>query len=435
MAPPMASSTPTTATAAAAYWVASADSEKKKISAEESDWKLPGLGSSPPKSRTRNGGKPPVQWRKNSRRHLFNYSSSDESTSCSDWSEEDESSSEDESDDEGFVKPQSTRVIVEADPMLDFIERNSSCRQCNSEVKVNFDTTCLATSCELLCLNPACEYVDHSTPPAAANIPCNNVDNRQRTTDHSINVLFVLGFLSCGDGGKEAARVLGLLGLPNDTTMETRSFPLIESRIGGSIRQLAKDIVLETVTEEVRLTMAASPDFDDNDFSNWKRSVVEKEDGYVLPREKYPRLTASIDMGWQQKGSGRAFNSQSGHALYIGALTRKAISYCVKSKLCSGCDAMARRGLEGPAKAHECVKNHFGSSGAMESAAALDMIIQLYDEYKCILKVIVADDDSSNKATLAWSNADYMINNNCDRPPQVLIKKGKNKGQYKDRPG
>jgi hypothetical protein len=39
--------------------------------------------------------------------------------------------------------------------------------------------------------------------------------------DFAMNLLYVIGFLSCRDGGTEAGRVLGLLfGLPNDTTME-----------------------------------------------------------------------------------------------------------------------------------------------------------------------------------------------------------------------
>ena len=43
----------------------------------------------------------------------------------------------------------------------------------------------------------------------------NNEDDYERVTDYAVNVLYVLSFLSCGDGGNEAARVLGLLGLPN----------------------------------------------------------------------------------------------------------------------------------------------------------------------------------------------------------------------------
>ena len=44
-----------------------------------------------------------------------------------------------------------------------------------------------------------------------------------------LNVLYVLGFMGCGDGGREAAHVLGFLGLPNSTTMETRTFQIVDA--------------------------------------------------------------------------------------------------------------------------------------------------------------------------------------------------------------
>jgi hypothetical protein len=61
--------------------------------------------------------------------------------------------------------------------------------------------------------------------------------------------IYVLGFLSCGDGSKEAAHILGLLGLPNDTTtMETRSFNIIEERISPTLQQIGEEVLLQTLT-------------------------------------------------------------------------------------------------------------------------------------------------------------------------------------------
>jgi hypothetical protein len=42
---------------------------------------------------------------------------------------------------------------------------------------------------------------------------------------------------------------------------------------------------------------------------------------------------------------------------------------------------------------------------------------------------ICADDDSSTRSLLKWSNADYMKNNNTNTPPLVAITKGKNAGR------
>jgi hypothetical protein len=69
-----------------------------------------------------------------------------------------------------------------------------------------------------------------------------------------VNVLYVLGFMSMGDAHTEAARLLGLLGLPNDTTMESRSFAIIEQRIGPIIRSLCDEIVRDNVIEEAQLS-------------------------------------------------------------------------------------------------------------------------------------------------------------------------------------
>jgi hypothetical protein len=59
-------------------------------------------------------------------------------------------------------------------------------------------------------------------------------DNYERSSDYAVDVLYILGFISMGDGCTEEARLLGPFGLPNNTTMESRSFTIIEERIGLS---------------------------------------------------------------------------------------------------------------------------------------------------------------------------------------------------------
>ena len=411
------------------YWTPQKIKESRKTAPKEADWSLAGTGS-PPRSRTRGG----------SARVDDDLSSCDgaagslhEDSEDSDYSSGEEDDCDDESSNDedllGKEKPRSTRGIFEVDPLMDLIERNTRCKQCHGCIHVNVKTTCLATATTFLCVNKSCGYIDYCTPPAAASVPAIEDDNRVRNTDYAINVLFVLGFLSCGDGGKEAARILGLMGLPNDTTMETKSFPVIEERIGPTVRQLTDELLLENLTEEVRRSMIASPDYDDNDFFLWKQAIANP--AFELGRAKYPKLIVSTDMGWQQRGSG--WRSPSGHAFLVGALTRKPLFKCIKSKTCGICDKI--HGVaQGPVKQHICVKNHFGSSGAMEPAAVLEMVTAAFDSFFCVMETIVVDDDASTKAVLAWSNADYKINNNTDQVPQVPITRGKNKGQLQDRP-
>jgi hypothetical protein len=40
-------------------------------------------------------------------------------------------------------------------------------------------------------------------------------------------------FISLGDGCTKAARLLGFMGLQNDTTMQSRSFSMIEERVAA----------------------------------------------------------------------------------------------------------------------------------------------------------------------------------------------------------
>jgi hypothetical protein len=170
--------------------------------------------------------------------------------------------------------------------------------------------------------------------PATANVD-DKEDHYKRTTDYAVNVLYVLGFLSSGDGGAEASRLLGLLGLPNDTSMETRTFTKIESRLSTKLQKLSKDILLDNLIEEARLSFDANEGQDANDFEQWKQAL--KDPTMVVGIPKYAKIDCSFDMGWQQRSSGNKYASASGDALLVGCRTRKAVAIIVKSKVCNFC--------------------------------------------------------------------------------------------------
>jgi hypothetical protein len=126
-------------------------------------------------------------------------------------------------------------------------------------------------------------------------------------------------------------------------------------------------------------------------------------------------------MGWQQRSSGKRYNSPSGHAFFVGGLSRKPIAVQVKSKICNYCSSWnkkdANNGL--PVPTHLCTINHNGTSAAMEASAALDIIVDLFDRRHVSIARICIDDDASTPSMLKWCNADYMKNNNTTKPPQV----------------
>jgi hypothetical protein len=132
----------------------------------------------------------------------------------------------------------------------------------------------------------------------------------------------------------EAARILGMLGLPKDTTMQSRSFPTIEERSAPTIKQLHDEIMLENLTEEVRQSV------DTNCFHLWKSSL-DPQQGITLLTKNYPTVQGSYDTGWNQRG--QLMNSPSGHSFLVGKHTRKPIGYELKSKWCSFCSSHKRQ--------------------------------------------------------------------------------------------
>jgi hypothetical protein len=436
--------------ASMSYWgKLSISAQRGKLKPKEVDWKLPGSDGPPVLTRTRHGG----SGRPNLDRFVeVEDSSASEAEAEAEQLDEaeapeeaaavedidvqeevlDDGNDDEESDDDDCKKPSATRVIVEVDPLIELIENNCRCPDCEGKLKASLRTVCLASSLTLSCNNEYCGYIDSMRTPATADMnltqKTHRQDGKERMSDYAMNVLYVIGFLSCGDGGTEAGRILGLLGLPNDTTMERRSFTIIEERVFPAIEALAKDILLENLTEEVRQTVQ-----EPNDFELWKQSM---NGSLILDKSKYPKLRVSFDMGWQQRNSGNRYASLSGHAILVGAHTRKPIAFTLKCKACNFCKTFEKKRVDEAEEVpeHRCFKNHDGSSGAMEPIACLDLTIMLYRESNCAIEMICADDDSSTRALLKWSNADYMKNNKTTSPPTVPITKGPNKGKGHVRP-
>ena len=243
------------------------------------------------------------------------------------------------------TKPPNSRVLMEVDMLKNMMERHMFCPSCSSAVVISFPTVCIASGCRIQCSNELCNFVKVEKP-VTANFPLPAGHGSaliERSTDYAANILYVLGFISCGDGGKEAERILGLLGLSNATTMEKRSFGLIENRISQPIQSLTDEILLENLHIAVERHYNGRKHNDRLLYDMWKEQLLpanlEKE---LLPRHLYPELTNSADMGWQKRSSGNSYSSASGHALLVDSLTRKPIAAIVKSKICNICGTHER---------------------------------------------------------------------------------------------
>ena len=111
------------------------------------------------------------------------------------------------------------------------------------------------------------------------------------------------------------------------------------------------------------------------------------------------RISVSFDMGWQKKGTGHTYDSNSGHAYYIGVRAGNVVAMVVYSKKCTICDIAIAMGEE-PMEHEDCVRNYrTGSSKAMEATAALELILMLHGKGISV-EHIVSDDDSTMRAHL-----------------------------------
>ena len=126
-------------------------------------------------------------------------------------------------------------------------------------------------------MNEDCGYLFYADQPTPTTIHLERNDNFERSTDYAINVLYVLGFIAVGDGCTEAARTLGLLGLPNDTTMESRSFTIIEERLYPLLHEISEEIILQNLIKKAKLSMEASTTQDEHNFNTWKASLQTRQ--------------------------------------------------------------------------------------------------------------------------------------------------------------
>ena len=82
-------------------------------------------------------------------------------------------------------------------------------------------------------------------------------------------------------------------------------------------------------------------------------------------------VTASYDMGWQRRSSGRAYNSRSGHVILVGEITGKVIGYGSRIANCKQCEVNTAKGTN---KEHDCRINWDGSAKAMEADLAVELL-------------------------------------------------------------
>ena len=216
------------------------------------------------------------------------------------------------------------------------------------------------------------------------------------------NLRLVIGTLAAGIGPSDVACLFSFLGLPKLHSFSKKVHQRIELLIGKELRDVADVSMDEAMELEVSETQ------------KYKKFQDQQWSELVEPLG----LTVSYDMGWSKRSSGSTYDSLSGHTFLIGAHSKKIVSTQVTSKVCSTCSAADGKGIE-PIK-HDCPRNYHGSSKAMETDAALSLVLKLDEKYKSKLYVeaFVTDDDASLRAAIAHKDPSKR-NSKGKLPPHI----------------
>ncbi|CAC5374155.1 unnamed protein product [Mytilus coruscus] len=135
-----------------------------------------------------------------------------------------------------------------------------------------------------------------------------------------------------------------------------------------------------------------------------------------------PPVEASFDAGWQKRGTGWNYDSDTGHASMIGTMTGKVIDFSHRSRNCKVCEY--HMGRKETVPSHDCSINWQGTSKGMEPDMALEMTHNLKDN-GCPIHVLHADNDSTTTARLKVDFKELQ-----KKDDQNHIKKGFSKKLY-----
>ena len=322
--------------------------------------------------------------------------------------------------------------LVDLNSLVSMIENNTVCKFCGSEVQMVEETVGISTSLKLQCTCEKCnnkvETTNHRT-----HFPSNK-RNYKSVESYANNVSFVLGLHQIGAGASDCGIMITFLNLPNSASFKSKSFNRIESCIRPTIKKLSQQSIECALEEEIIETIKAEKP------PRARICLLEKLNKTPIEKEEIP-LTICYDMGWNKRSSGTRYDSVSGHGVMIGAYTKKVIGYKSMSKECSVCSNFLKKMRikkndnlpetneepedEPKPEAHECTKNHQGSSKSMECEAILDLITEAFLERNFVVGTIVADDDTTMKRTLRHNYKEQVSRGVLDKKNWPKNKKGK----------
>lgn len=215
--------------------------------------------------------------------------------------------------------PNDVNIIISVDLLSSFVNKNTICKYCKSSDSLYIEENISGRLglCSQIVMK--CKKCD------AANTSRTSVCTRHKYYD--INVRLVYGLRSIGKGKKCGELLCGMLNLPPPPTKFSDYTEFLER----NLREVSKGSMMNAAMEA-------------------KRANGGNGD-----------LTVAIDGTWQRRGH----LSHHGVVAATSLATGKVLDVEVLSNHCRGCST----NIEG----HKCVKNHDGSSGAMEAEGAKEI--------------------------------------------------------------
>ena len=157
-------------------------------------------------------------------------------------------------------------------------------------------------------------------------------------------------------------------------------FTKVEELIGKTQIVLAKKIMDDNLQEEARLSPM-------NTDINRKKVVL------------------CMDGGWDQRASGKAYNSASGRVVSVEGKTKKVCHLIYYSKRCSKCEAKK----EHPTKLCANPEKYDRSSKAMEALGSVQTVLNLWNNFSNLYcGAIVTDEDGTTRSKLSHSMQEQL---------------------------
>jgi hypothetical protein len=120
---------------------------------------------------------------------------------------------------------------------------------------------------------------------------------------------------------------------------------------------------------------------------------IEQEKSVSMQDDKGKYLfCVSIDAGWNNPGSGKAYNLDLGHHITISNQTGLVVALHYMSKRCNKCEIGEKTGWQNAHTKSLCACNYTSSSKGMEAHGALQSCLHHHQHHNIVWDIIVMDD-------------------------------------------